>query len=130
MSGSVTISNSGVPARFRSTAEKVAEWCGVLAGVFFEVGPQDADFFGAAVFDGNFDIAVLAERQVVLADLVILRQVGVVIALAIPFGEGGDLAVQGQPGQDGVFQAVLFITGSVPGIPMQTGQTCVLAVSP
>jgi len=38
----------------------------------------------------------MAEGQIVLADLVILRQIGVVIVLAIPLGEGGDPAMKGQ----------------------------------
>ena len=41
-----------------------------------------------------------AERQVVLRDLVALRQVGVEVVLAVELGEGGDLAVQRQAGQD------------------------------
>ena len=56
--------------------------------------------FGAG---GRLDLqpAVLAERQVVLADLVVLRQVGVIVVLAVPLGEVGDLAVEGQGGPEG-----------------------------
>ena len=45
--------------------------------------------------------AVVAQRQVVLADLVALGQVGIVVVLAVPLGEAGDLAVQGQGRLDG-----------------------------
>ena len=45
--------------------------------------------------------AVVAEGEVVLADLVVLGQVGVVVVLAVPLGEGADLAVEGQGGAQG-----------------------------
>ncbi len=46
---------------------------------------------------------VLRHRQVVLADLIVLRQVGIVILLAIPLGERRNFAVQ----CDGRFQREL-----------------------
>ncbi len=51
----------------------------------------------------RFDLqpAVLAERQVVLADLVVLRQVGIVVVLAVPLGESGDPAIEGQSPLEG-----------------------------
>ncbi len=74
-----------------------------LAGVFFEVGADDANPLGRKFPLGIADIqpAVVAQRQVVLADLVALGQVRVVIVLAVPLGEAGDLAVQGQGRLDG-----------------------------
>ena len=67
-----------------------------LAGVFFQVGPDDADplRLDAPLGIADFEPAVVAERQIVLADLIALGQVGIVIVLAVPLGEGGDLAVQ------------------------------------
>ena len=69
-----------------------------LAGVFFEVGADDADPLGRKLALGIADLqpAVVAQRQVVLAGLVALGQVGIVVVLAVPLGEAGDLAVQGQ----------------------------------
>ena len=69
-----------------------------LAGVFFQVGADDADPLGRKLALGIADLqpAVVAQRQVVLADLVALGQVGIVVVLAVPLGEAGDLAVQGQ----------------------------------
>src|SRR5260370_39433523 len=37
---------------------------------------------------------VMAERQIVLANLIVLGQVRIVIILAVPFGESGQFAVQ------------------------------------
>ena len=44
---------------------------------------------------GNFEPAVAAEGKIVLADLIVLGQIGIVIILAIPLGEAGDAAIQG-----------------------------------
>ena len=66
-----------------------------LAGVLFQVDADDADPPGAGG-RGDLQPAVVAEGQVVLADLVVLGQVGVVVVLAVPLGERRDRAVEGQ----------------------------------
>ena len=67
-----------------------------LAGVLFEVDPgQSALATAAAVLaEGDLQMASLGEGEVVLADLVVLGKVWVVVVLAIPLGEFGDLRVQ------------------------------------
>ena len=47
-------------------------------------------------FSDDIEKAIGAERQVVLANLIRLGQIGVVILLAVPFGEGGNPAVERQ----------------------------------
>jgi len=68
----------------------------MLAGVFFEMRANDADLLGLETTFriADFQVAVVAERQVVLADLIALGQVGIVILFAVPLGEFGDLAIQ------------------------------------
>ena len=44
----------------------------------------------------DFQIAVLRHRQIELADLIAFGQVGIVVVLAVPFRERGDVAVQSQ----------------------------------
>ena len=46
----------------------------------------------------DLKVAVGRERQIVLADLITLGQVGVVVLLAVPLGERGDLAIEGHGG--------------------------------
>ena len=71
-----------------------------LAGVFLEVDAGDA---AAARLAPHIEIemAAPAERQIVLRDLVALRQVGIEIVLAIELGKLRDFAVQRQRGADG-----------------------------
>jgi len=45
--------------------------------------------------------AFLAERQIILADLIVLRQIGIEVVLAIPLGESGHAAVERQRRLDG-----------------------------
>ncbi len=66
-----------------------------LAGIFFEMGTQNANSF-AAGFNIDLQPAIRAEGQVILTDLVVLGQVGIVIILAVPFGKGGNPAIKGQ----------------------------------
>ncbi len=68
-----------------------------FAGVLFEVCPDDADPLGLDSALGIADLqpALGAEWQIVLADLIALGQVGIVVVLAVPLGERGNLAVQG-----------------------------------
>ena len=64
-----------------------------LARVLFEVNAPDAH---AALPD--VDESVAAHRQVVLADLVTLRQVWIHVVLAVELGVARDLAAEGQRG--------------------------------
>src|SRR5262249_51163541 len=75
-----------------------------LAGVLFEVSADDADALGPS---GGVDLepAILAEGEVVLADLIVLGQVGVVVVLAVPLGEAGNRAVEGQGGAQGQLES-------------------------
>jgi len=57
---------------------------GIPSGIFLEMRPCDADPLCFAV-DGNLDASVMAQRQIVLADLVILRKVRVEVILAVHF---------------------------------------------
>lgn len=72
-------------------------------------------FFCGAVFEWDIDIAFLAHGQVVLADLVIFRQVGVIIAFAVPFCKARDFEVQCQGCQDGVFVRFFVHDGQAAG---------------
>ncbi len=95
----MTISNSGVPVRLRSIrlsplpASFVVQ---ALAGVLFEMGANDADGFRLEAVLGvaDFQPAVLRHRQIVLADLIALGQVGIVVLLAIPLGARRDFAFE------------------------------------
>ena len=83
MSGSETISISGVPARLRSMPVSPGRpSCKRLARVFFEVRARDADAPRAAVVEHDVDVPAGDDRQFVLADLVALGQVGIEIILA------------------------------------------------
>jgi hypothetical protein len=82
MSGSETISSSGVPARFRSMPVAPLKSSCRLAGVFFQVRAGDADALDGAVFQGDVQVALADDRQVHLADLVALGQVRVEVVLA------------------------------------------------
>ena len=93
MSGSVTISSSGVPARLRSMPDQspwkssgaparlAADAVQRLAGVLFEMGAGQLDAV-RDLADEELDRAALDDRRLVLADLVALRQVGVEVVLA------------------------------------------------
>jgi hypothetical protein len=70
------------------------------------------------------------QRDVVLADLVVLGQVGVEVVLAVEPAPLGDLAVERQPEQVASSTACALTTGSAPGWPVQTGQTLVLGSPP
>ncbi len=68
-----------------------------LARVFFEVGTDDPDRFRCEAVLGvaDFQAPALRKRQVVLADLVALRQIGIVILLAVPFRPRRDFTIEG-----------------------------------
>src|SRR5262249_34488343 len=66
-----------------------------LAGILFQVDTDDADSL-TACSRLDLEVSVVAEGQIILADLVVLGQVGVVVVLAVPLGKGSDIAVEGQ----------------------------------
>ena len=72
-----------------------------LAGVLLQVDPLDADPDGPAV-DVDVQVAVRAQRLVVLGDLEVLRHVRVEVVLPGEPAPGRDLAVQGQTDPDRV----------------------------
>ena len=85
MSGSLTISISGVPERLRSievhslgVGQAVVQ---ALARVLFHVQARDADALGP-VRALDLNVAVLGDRLVVLRNLVALGQVGIEVVLA------------------------------------------------
>ena len=100
-----------VQIHLRETARRVQ----VLACVLFEVRPYDSDFLGPVRFEGYLDETILAERQIVLAYLIILRQVGIVVALSVPLSERRYPAVEGHRSQDGVFVRLLVHNRQHPG---------------
>ena len=67
-----------------------------LAGVLLEVDPgQAAPAAPAAVFPHrDLQMPALRERQVILADLIVLGQVGIIVVLPVPLGERRDLGMQ------------------------------------
>ena len=78
-----------------------------LAGVFFQMRPADADAPRLTVVAVNDQKAVVAERQLVLADLIPLGQVRVAVVLAGEDAERGDLAMERQPAAHGLLDGVL-----------------------
>jgi hypothetical protein len=69
----------------------------VLARVLFQVGAADTDLFNAAVRQRDFQEALGAQRQVILADLVVLGQVGIVVTLAVPLVKPATLQPSASP---------------------------------
>ena len=101
MSGWLTISNSGVPVRFRSirlSALPATSSCMLLPASSSRWARMMPIFFGSKRPFGSLisKLAVVRERQIELADLIALGQVGIVILLAVPLRERGDLAVRAQ----------------------------------
>ena len=74
-----------------------------LACVFFHVdtGQMDAALFAV---DVDVDVTAFADRQVELGRLEVLRQIRIVVVLAVEFAERQDVAMQGQAGFDGIMQ--------------------------
>ena len=70
------------------------------AGIFFEVGAPDADL-PAVALDGDRQAALGADRGVVLGDLEVLREVGVVVVLPVEPGLLGDVGVERLSDLDG-----------------------------
>ena len=69
-----------------------------LAGVLLQMGADQGD---ALAGPWQLQPASGGEGEVVLADLVVLGQVGIEVVLAVPLGERGDVAAQGQGGAQG-----------------------------
>ena len=86
-----------------------------FAGVFLEVGPADADGFDRAVLEGEVEDALGAEWEVVLADLVVFREIGIEVAFAVPLGVFGDFAAEGEADEDGVFDGFFVHDGEYAG---------------
>ena len=68
-----------------------------LTGVLLNVDSGNADAFFAA-FGLNVQMALAAQREIILGNLIGLRQVGVEIVLPILLGIGGDFAAGGKSG--------------------------------
>ena len=99
-SGSVTISTSGVPPRLKSTIECAGPvdaprlpHVHELGGVLLEVRARDLHVRAA----GDRELAAPGEREVVLADLVALGQVGIEVVLAVEDRALRDLAAEREP---------------------------------
>ena len=78
-----------------------------LAGVLLDVDAGDAD----AASVGQIDVPVLAQRLVVLGDLVRLGQVGIHVIFAVHLGDGIDGAVGHQPRLDGIAHHLMIQLG-------------------
>ena len=102
-----------------------------LAHVLLEVHALDADLARGRRPRSTVEAAVLGERLLVLADLVVLRHVRVVVVLARE-------AVQARsprsraPARSSMPNSMArrLITGSEPGMPRQTGQVWVFGAAP
>ena len=72
---------------------------GELGYVLFHVDALDADAAPLSI-DRDLQVAVGAEREVVLRNLVPLHQIGVGVVLAVEFAVLGDAAVQSESNHD------------------------------
>ena len=93
--------------------------------IFFEVDACEAGFF---ILRGDGFLGVLgireiverdgaaeAERQIVLADLVVLRHVGVEIIFAVELADRADLAAEHEAGEGGEFERLFVHHGQRAG---------------
>lgn len=85
-----------------------------LAGVFFEVRADDADFLGPGL-GCNFKPTFVAHGLIVLADLIVFGQIGIVVVLAIPLGMTGDVTVKSQGCFHAEFEGVTVHNGQDAG---------------
>ncbi len=100
MSGSETISISGVPARFRSMPVTPGQaFMQGLARIFLQVRARDSDPPHAAVIEHDVDMPAGHDGQFVLADLVALGQIGVEIILTGEHRARRDAGIDRQPEQ-------------------------------
>mgnify|MGYP000110740932 CR=1 FL=1 len=74
-----------------------------LASIFLHMDTGQTDAFLLAC---NIDIdpAMLDDWQIILGRLPVLRQIRIVVVLAVEFAERQDVAMQGQAGFDGIMQ--------------------------
>jgi len=105
----------------------------VFAGVLLQVNADDPDVLRArpapSIADAATGLRELNGRSYWLI-WVSLGQVGIVVVFAVPLGERGNLAIQREGRLQGQLKRRRFITGSTPGMPMQTGQVAVLGGRP
>ena len=81
---------------------------------------------------GSLDLngSVIADWQIQLRDLVVLRIIRVKIVLTVKLAVLMDMAVCRKTCLDGKLYHFLLRTGRDPGIPVQTGQVCVFGAPP
>ena len=117
MSGSLTISASGTPARLRSTAVAAGEpVVDRLPGVFLHVEARDADrprrLVAAA---GERHAAARRQRPVELRDLISFGQIGIEIVLAREDGDRVNRAVERERGANRQLDGVVVQDRQGPG---------------
>jgi len=74
-----------------------------LAGVFFDVQLGDADAARVALRHGQVHVAAIADRHVILRDLVALGQVGVKVVFAVEERQRAQFGVHGMRQQGRLF---------------------------
>jgi hypothetical protein len=92
---------------------------GELAGILFHVRALDRDLEGATILKLDLDATVEGDRLVELADLVVLREVGIEVVLA-----------REPTGRSDAAAACSLTTGRLPGRPRSTGVTLVFGSPP
>ena len=96
-----------------------------FGGVFFQMDPGYADAFGGQFITGkafdafaaDIDAPFGTERHIVLADLIVFRQVRIKIAFAVKLAETGDFAPGKQTGDDRFADSFFVGYGQSAGIP-------------
>ena len=91
-----------------------------LACILFHMDAQDADAF-RAIFRLDVDVAMLGNRQVILRCLEVLRQVWIVVVLAVKLAVLVDRAVERQTRLDGELDDALVEHGQDAGKPQAHG---------
>ena len=64
-----------------------------LGRVLFQVGAGDADAFGRLALGFDLDPAIVGQRVLVLADLIVFGKVGVPVAFSLPEGVFGGFTI-------------------------------------
>ena len=75
-----------------------------LAGIFFEVDPENTDFFTRV--EGK--VTIVTERLIILADLIALGQIGIKILFAVKVVIFIDFTVEGETNLDSIFDRLLI----------------------
>ena len=101
-----------------------------LARVLFQVRAREADLDLAARRRHDRDLAALHHRDLVLADLVALGQVGIEVILAREHARRLIVAPTASPKRIARSTAPLFNTGSTPGKAMSTAEACEFGAAP